>query len=124
MELVDRAVYFIPANAADAAIRRLRAIDVAARGWRDKIRVAWLLEGDSPVVPALPDLVDLASRDFKIHETPPKLPLGRSMANGLERLVHDLRGVAWAWPSAAGPPEAWRTSASSRPSSVTASSST
>ncbi len=93
MELVDRAVYFIPANAADAAIRRLKAVDVAARGWRDKIRVAWLLEGDSPVVPAVPDLVDLASRDFKIHESPPQLPLGRSMANGLERLVHDLRGV-------------------------------
>jgi NTE family protein len=93
MELVDRAVYFIPANAADAAIRRLKAVEVAARGWRDKIRVAWLLEGDSPVVPAVPDLVDLASRDFKIHESPPQLPLGRSMANGLERLVHDLRGV-------------------------------
>ena len=93
MELVDRAVYFIPANAADAAIRRLKAIDVRARGWRDKIRVAWLLEGESPVVPAVPDLVDLASRDFKIHESPPQLPLGRSMANGLERLVHDLRGV-------------------------------
>jgi NTE family protein len=93
LELVDRAVYFIPANAADAAIRRLKAIDVTARGWRDKIGVAWLLEGDSPVAPAVPDLADLASRSFKIYETPPKLPLGRSMANGLERLVHDLRGV-------------------------------
>ena len=93
MELVDRAVYFVPANAADAAIRRLQAIDVSARGWRDKISVAWLLRGDSPVVPAVPNLPDLASRDFKIHETPPKLPSGRSLANGLERLVHDLRGV-------------------------------
>ena len=45
MELVDRAVYFVPADAADAAIRRLQAIDVSARGWRDKISVAWLLEG-------------------------------------------------------------------------------
>jgi NTE family protein len=93
IELVDRAVYFIPANAADAAIRRLQAIDVTARGWRDKISVAWLLGGDSSVVSAVPNLPDLASRDFKIHETPPKLPLGRSLANGLERLVHDLRGV-------------------------------
>ena len=93
MELVDRAVYFIPANAADSAIRRLQAIDVPARGWRDKISVAWLLGGDSPVVPAVPNLADLASRDFKIHETPPKLPSGQSLANGLERLVHDLRGV-------------------------------
>ena len=94
MELVDRAVYFVPADAADAAIRRLQAIDVPARGWRDKISIAWLLEGDSPVVPAVPDLarprLPAISRS---HETPPQLPWGRSLANGLERLVHDLRGV-------------------------------
>ena len=93
MELVDRAVYFVPAAAADAAVRRLQAIDVPARGWRDKISVAWLLEGDSPVVPVVPNLRDLACRDFKIAETPPQLPWGRSLASGLERLVHDLRGV-------------------------------
>jgi NTE family protein len=93
MELVDRAVYFVLAGTADAALRRLRSLDVPARGWRDKISVAWLLEGDSPVVPAVPDLRDLAARDFKIAETPRPLPWGRSLANGLERLVHDLRGV-------------------------------
>ena len=93
MELVDRAVYFVPAAAGDAAVRRLQALDVPARGWRDKISVAWLLEGDSPVAPVVPDLRDLACRDFKIAETPPQLPWGRSLANGLERLVHDLRGV-------------------------------
>jgi NTE family protein len=93
MELVDRAVYFVPADAADSAIRRLQAIDVSARGWRDKISVAWVIGGDSWVVSAAANLTDLASRDFKIHETPPKFPSGRSLANGLERLVHDLRGV-------------------------------
>ena len=40
MELVDRAVYFVPAAAGDAAVRRLQALDVAARGWRDKVSVA------------------------------------------------------------------------------------
>ena len=93
MELIDRAVYFIPANAADSAIRRLKAIEVTARGWRDKISVAWVIRDDSPVVPAVPDLAALASRDFKIHETPPGLPSGRLLSYGLERLVHDLRGV-------------------------------
>ncbi len=93
MKLVDRAIYFVPADAADRAIRRLQAIDVAARGWRDKISVAWVIEGNSPVVSAAPNLTDLAARDFKIHATPPALPSGRSLAFGLERLVHDLRGV-------------------------------
>jgi predicted acylesterase/phospholipase RssA/CRP-like cAMP-binding protein len=93
MALVDRAVYFVPAAAGDAAIRRLQALDVPARGWRDKISVAWLLKGDHPVAPVVPNLRDLVCRDFKIVETPPELPWGRSLAGGLERLVHDLRGV-------------------------------
>jgi predicted acylesterase/phospholipase RssA/CRP-like cAMP-binding protein len=93
MEIADRAVYFVPAAAADAAVRRLRALDVAARGWRDKISVAWHLEGDTLVAPVVPDLADLASRDFKIAERPPQYPRGRALGAGLERLVHDLRGV-------------------------------
>jgi NTE family protein len=93
MELVDRAVYFVLADDAEAATNRLQAIGVPARGWRDKISVAWLLQGNSSVVPAVPGLGELVCRDFKIAETPPQFPWGRSLANGLERLVHDLRGV-------------------------------
>jgi len=93
LEVVDRAVYFVPVAAGDAAIRRLQALDVTARGWRDKVRVAWLLEGSNPVAPALPGLRDLAARDFKIAEMEPRLPWGRALAGGLDRLVHDLRGV-------------------------------
>ena len=76
MELVDRAVYFVPAAAGDAAVRRLQALDVPARGWRDKISIAWLLEADSPVAPVVPNLRDFACRDFKIAETPPATALG------------------------------------------------
>jgi predicted acylesterase/phospholipase RssA/CRP-like cAMP-binding protein len=93
MELVDRVVYFIPVGAADAAIGRLKMLDIPARGWRDKISVAWVLKDDCPVVPAVPNLHELICRDFKIAEFPPQLPWGRALANGLERLVHDLRGV-------------------------------
>ena len=93
MGLVDRAVYFVRTGAADAAVRRLQALDVPARGWRDKISIAWLLEGDNRVSPAVPALRDLACRDFKIAESPPRSSWGRTLANGLERLVHDLRGV-------------------------------
>jgi predicted acylesterase/phospholipase RssA/CRP-like cAMP-binding protein len=93
LEVVDRAVYFAPAGAGETAVRRLRALDVPARGWRDKVSVAWLLEGGDPVGPVVPSLRDLAGRDFKIADTSPELPWGRSLAGGLERLVHDLRGV-------------------------------
>jgi NTE family protein len=93
MGLVDRAVYFVRTAAAEAAVRRLEALDVSNRGWRDKISIAWLLEGDSRVSPAVPALRELACRDFKIAESPPQSSWGRTLANGLERLVHDLRGV-------------------------------
>jgi predicted acylesterase/phospholipase RssA/CRP-like cAMP-binding protein len=93
MEIIDRAVYFVPVASGETAVLRLRGLDVAARGWRDKISIAWLLEGPPAVAPVVPDLCNLASRDFKIVEAPPRLPWGRSLAGGLERLVHDLRGV-------------------------------
>jgi NTE family protein len=92
LETVDRAVYFVPAPAAELAARRLQALDVPARGWRDKLSVAWLLEG-SNVAPGVPPLQDLVARDFKIAAPPPGHPFGRVLAAGLERLVHDLRGV-------------------------------
>jgi predicted acylesterase/phospholipase RssA/CRP-like cAMP-binding protein len=90
MEIADRAVYFVPAAAWSSAVNRLQALDVSARGWRDKIRLAWLLEGGSPVGPLVPNLGELVSRDFKIAATPPP---GKALDAGLERLVHDLRGV-------------------------------
>jgi predicted acylesterase/phospholipase RssA/CRP-like cAMP-binding protein len=93
MELADRVVYFVPAAEAEAAVRRLRALDVSSRGWRDKVSIAWLLGDIDPVAPAVPELRDLACRDFKITETPPRLPRGNVLTGGLERLVHDLRGV-------------------------------
>src|SRR5262249_50678679 len=82
-----------PAAASAAVLRRLQALDVAARGWREKIGIAWLLENGSPVGPAVPNLSDFAARDFKIAEAPPQHPWGRSLAHGLERLGHRLRGV-------------------------------
>ncbi|MFL5327445.1 MAG: patatin-like phospholipase family protein [Gemmataceae bacterium] len=93
MELVDRAVYFVPVGAADPAIQRLEALEVPARGWRDKINIAWLVEEGAPLAPVVPNLGHFSCRDFKLIEKMPGSPFGRSLASGLERLVHDLRGV-------------------------------
>jgi predicted acylesterase/phospholipase RssA/CRP-like cAMP-binding protein len=91
--LADRVVDFVPAAAGDAAARRLKDLDVAGRGWRDKFAIAWVLEAGRPVAPHVPALRDLVARDFKIADPPPGPPFGRAPAGGLERLVHDLRGV-------------------------------
>jgi predicted acylesterase/phospholipase RssA/CRP-like cAMP-binding protein len=93
MELVNRAIYFVRVAQADDAIRRLKALAGSARGWRDKISVVWLMEGGKPIVPVVPDLSEFACGDFKLADTPYGPPWGRSVSSGLERLVHDLRGV-------------------------------
>lgn len=93
LELVDRAIYFVPATAGNAALHRLEALEVSRRGWRDKMSVAWLLEPGNPVVPTAAAVRAVVGRDFKISETPPEFPWGRALGSGLERLVHDLRGV-------------------------------
>jgi predicted acylesterase/phospholipase RssA/CRP-like cAMP-binding protein len=93
MGLVDRAIYFVPSDAIDAALHHLQALEVPARGWRDKISIAWVLQGGSVVVPFVPNLRDFASSDFKITEKAPERPWGLALTHGLERLVHDLRGV-------------------------------
>ena len=49
--LKNKDVDFVRTAAAEAAVRRLEALDVSNRGWRDKISIAWLLEGDSRVSP-------------------------------------------------------------------------
>ena len=39
--MADRAVFFAPAAGGDAAVARLRALDVPGRGWREKVRVGY-----------------------------------------------------------------------------------
>ena len=93
IEPVDRVIYFVSATASNAGIRRLQGFNIQEHGWRDKISIAWLLESGTPVAPDVANLSDLARHFYKITEMPPKFPWGRSVAGGIERLVHDLRGV-------------------------------
>jgi predicted acylesterase/phospholipase RssA len=55
--------------------------------------VAWLLDGAPPVAPAVPGLAEVARRTFTLVGAALPLPWGQAAAGGLERLVHDLRGV-------------------------------
>jgi len=84
---------FIRPREIGPAIERLRALDLASRGWRDKIAIVWLLEEDSGVAPVVSELRDFASREFKICESPLPHPWGKVHSGNTERLVHYLRGV-------------------------------
>jgi predicted acylesterase/phospholipase RssA/CRP-like cAMP-binding protein len=93
MGIVDRAIYFVSDGEADAAVARLRAMDVATRGWRDKLSIAWVVEPGKTVAPVAPGVHELVGRTFKLAETPAGSQWGRSLSHGVERMVHDLRGA-------------------------------
>jgi predicted acylesterase/phospholipase RssA/CRP-like cAMP-binding protein len=93
MEVVDRAILFAQATASDDAVRRLESLEAPTRSWRDKVSVAWLLESGVPLSPIVPRVSEVANREFKIYDAAHQAPWGRSLAGGLERLVHDLRGI-------------------------------
>ncbi len=94
LEVADRVLWFVPAGTPEPAVRGMQTLDVRARGWRDKISVVWLL-GEGVVAPASPALGEFAARDFKVAEAEAgaNTTRGRTLANGLERVVHSLRGV-------------------------------
>ena len=89
----DCALVFIRPREISSAIERVRALDLASQGWRDKIAIAWLLEEGSSVAPVVPELHALASREFKIAPPPLPHPWGKVHSTSMERLVHYLRGV-------------------------------
>lgn len=89
----DRILFFVRPSEVQPALQRLRSLDVTARGWREKISIVWMLAEGCNVAPAVPDLRDFSSREFIISETPPASPWGKVLSSGMERLVHDLRGV-------------------------------
>jgi hypothetical protein len=48
-----RIIFCVPGDL--RPVRSLRALDVAAHGWRDKISIAWLVDGNTNVAPVVPN---------------------------------------------------------------------
>jgi predicted acylesterase/phospholipase RssA/CRP-like cAMP-binding protein len=89
----DRVLLCVRPGEITSALQRLRALDVTARGWRDKLSLVWLLDDGGHVTPIVPELRDFVSRQFTICAAPLAASRGPVVSNGLERLVHALRGV-------------------------------
>jgi predicted acylesterase/phospholipase RssA/CRP-like cAMP-binding protein len=93
LEIADRALVFVRPGEIDSALRRLRELDVQERGWGDKTSIVWLLDEGGNTAPAGPQLRGLVGRDFKISNSEAKSPWGKALSNGMERLLHYLRGI-------------------------------
>ncbi len=60
--------------------------------WRDKVCIVWLL-GKQRVAPPASDLNSLAIRNIKLSFDEPVDSQSHALKNGLERLIHLLRGI-------------------------------
>ena len=89
----DCVLLFVRPDDISSALERLHGLNVASQGWREKIAIVWVLEGGSTVAPAVPELRELASREFKIRESPLPHPWGKVHSASIERLIHYLRGI-------------------------------
>lgn len=74
------------------SLQFLREMESQAPGWREKIHILWLLK-PGEMAPLASDLRELAKGDIKVSFGSPTANQGKVQFNGLERLVHLLRGI-------------------------------
>ena len=90
---VDVALWCVQPQDAHAAVHLLRVLEKSIPKWRDKIRIVWLLDANASFAPYVPELYELAERDFKLTFDAPGPNQGGLLQHGFERIVHHLRGI-------------------------------
>ncbi len=93
LSYVDVVLWCVRPQDARAAVQLLQALMKSVPGWRDKIRIVWLLDNNTPIAPYVPELNELAERDFKLSLDAPGANQGTLLQHGFERIVHHLRGI-------------------------------
>jgi predicted acylesterase/phospholipase RssA len=76
-----------------AALKALKAVERSVPRLREKVCLVWILSQDAPAPPYVQDLYECAARDFKICSGQLKPNQGKLLQQGVERIVHHLRGV-------------------------------
>jgi predicted acylesterase/phospholipase RssA/CRP-like cAMP-binding protein len=76
-----------------AALHALRAVERSAPRLREKVCLVWILNHDAPAPPYVQELYEFAARDFKTYSGQLKPNQGKLLQQGVERIVHHLRGV-------------------------------
>ncbi len=74
------------------SVRSLEDMESRAPGWREKVRILWLLEPGEHA-PSAPELWKLAKRQISVSFGSASGKEGKVLFNGFERLVHLVRGL-------------------------------
>jgi predicted acylesterase/phospholipase RssA/CRP-like cAMP-binding protein len=89
----DVVLWCIQPQDVPAALQTLRAVERSVPRLREKVCVVWILNPDGPAPPYVKELHEFADRDFKTYSGTSKPTQGKLLYQGLERIVHHLRGV-------------------------------
>jgi len=89
----DVVLWCIQPHDVAAAIEALRTLERSVPRMREKVCLVWILNHDAPSPPYVQDLCELASRDFKTYSGQLMPSQGKLRQQGVERIVHHLRGV-------------------------------
>jgi predicted acylesterase/phospholipase RssA len=90
---VDIVLWCVRPQDTGVAVSLLQTLERSVPRWRDKIRMVWLLDSNAPIAPYVPELHELADRDFKLSFDASGANRSNLLQHGLERIVHHLRGI-------------------------------
>jgi predicted acylesterase/phospholipase RssA/CRP-like cAMP-binding protein len=76
-----------------AALQALKAVERSVPRLREKVCLVWILNPDASAPPYVRELYELAARDFKTYSGELQPNQGKLLQQGVERIVHHLRGV-------------------------------
>lgn len=93
MGYVDVVLWCLQPRDAPAAVEMLQAVERVAPHLREKVRLVWILNHDAPTPPYVEALDALVKRDFKTFAGELQPNQGKLLQQGVERIVHHLRGV-------------------------------
>ena len=93
LSYADTVLWCIRPEDAPAAIVLLQGLVKSVPRWRDKIRIVWVLDTKAPMAPYVPELHELAERDFKLTFDTPGANQSGVLEHGFERIIHHLRGI-------------------------------
>jgi predicted acylesterase/phospholipase RssA/CRP-like cAMP-binding protein len=76
-----------------AALQALKAVERSVPRLREKVCLVWVLNHHASAPPYVQELYEFADRDFKTYSGELKPNQGKLLQQGVERIVHHLRGV-------------------------------
>jgi predicted acylesterase/phospholipase RssA/CRP-like cAMP-binding protein len=89
----DIILWCVEPRDAAAALQTLKTVERSVPRLREKVCVVWILNYEAPAPPYVRELHEFAVRDFKTYSGALKPNQGKLLQQGVERIVHYLRGV-------------------------------